>query len=146
MYSRWQPGLLFALSIVLLFATLAQYGVQRTTYRSELARISRFQRAARLAAYGPKPSSSSSTERKKVRVPIHAGRADAEVDEDEEGSSAATGSRAARRAAAAGGAKGKKQAAGAAMVTMVVEGEQVWILTEDNQGPVPALHSQSRLG
>lgn len=39
MYSRWQPGLGFAVSFVLLVATLVQYGAQHVNYHSEISKI-----------------------------------------------------------------------------------------------------------
>lgn len=134
MYSRWQPGLLFALSFIVFVATLCQLLVHHLTYRSELARITRFRKAARSAAYGksasPSTPSAGQTERKKVKVPLEAARVDADSD-DEDVEKPAGNSRAARRQ--------NPQMNKLGTVTMIVQGEQVWIQTEDGHGASPPL-------
>ncbi|POV99336.1 hypothetical protein PSTT_13849 [Puccinia striiformis] len=94
MYSRWQPGLGFAVSFVLLVATLMQYGAQHVTHRSEITRIQRFQSAAKQAAI---KKSSEKSARKKVKISISKSLSDEPEGKGDENEAAIPKSRQERR-------------------------------------------------
>ncbi|GAA94520.1 uncharacterized protein L969DRAFT_100587 [Mixia osmundae IAM 14324] len=106
-YSRYRPGLGAALTFLALVTCMVQNLVHRLNYKSELKRIRRFQSVAKATAYGKgKPVQQT---RKKVKVPIRdVGLAEAEGDEP---------------APARGGSRD--------MLSLIVQGDQVFIATED---------------
>jgi hypothetical protein len=57
--------------------------------------------------------------RKRVRVPLSQPSAGAVEDDDTDG---------------AGGGGGRRRSSGNQLVTMIVEGENVWLVTEDGEG------------
>ncbi|KAG0141517.1 hypothetical protein CROQUDRAFT_663731 [Cronartium quercuum f. sp. fusiforme G11] len=147
MYSRWQPGLGFVLIFLASVITLVQYGIQHVHYRSELSRIKKFQIAAKQAAYGPKgiqsnsekssttldkkENSSKQLARKKVKISIGKSLAVGEngVAGDEPEFAGPTSRQQRRRQKQAGVNGGDIGKAG--LIEMVVEGDSVWIVTED---------------
>lgn len=154
MYSRWQPGLGFAIMFVLSVATLMHYGIQHVHYRSELTRIRKFQIAAKQAAYGPKglqpdklkaSSSSQALEkdesevkipRKKVKISIEKSLSvGEEMDKEEDSDIPVPMSRQERRRQLQAGGKSSgannARAGQAGWIDMVVEGDFVWIVAED---------------
>ncbi|EGF97854.1 uncharacterized protein MELLADRAFT_69722 [Melampsora larici-populina 98AG31] len=158
MYSRWQPGLGFAIMFVLSVATLMHYGIQHVHYRSELIRIRKFQIAAKQAAYGPKglqapekPKPSSTTQvlekeeteskvpRKKVKISIEKSLSLGEENLKAEESSSSSSdvpmvmSRQERRRQLQAGQKNSNlsKPTQAGWIDMVVEGDFVWIVAED---------------
>lgn len=137
MYSRWQPGLGFALSFVLGVATLMQYAAQHVNYRSEIQRIKRFQTAARQAAYRKPDKSGAGSkplERKKVKISIGKSLGTDQEDGGPESDTPVPKSRQERRrmqhitgSSKSGGNKSTQPG----WIDMVVEGDNVWIVTED---------------
>ncbi|PLW44399.1 hypothetical protein PCANC_04219 [Puccinia coronata f. sp. avenae] len=131
MYSRWQPGLGFAVSFVLLVATLVQYGAQHVTYRLEITRIRKFQTAARQAAHrkGEKSSAGKSQGRKKVKISLTQGH-DQEVNGGESDVPAPKSRQERRRMQQVTGSKVEKPSQ-PGWIDMVVEGDDVWIVADD---------------
>lgn len=133
MYSRWQPGLGFAVSFVLLVATLVQYGAQHVNYHSEISKIRKFQVAARQAAHKKveKSSAGKSQGRKKVKISLSKG-----VSNDQEGNGGESdipvpkSRQERRRMQQATGSKIEKPSQ-PGWIDMVVEGDDVWIVAED---------------
>ncbi|KAH9819481.1 hypothetical protein DFH28DRAFT_956176 [Melampsora americana] len=153
MYSRWQPGLGFAILFVLSVTTLMHYGIQHVHYRSELNRIRKFQIAAKQAAYGPKgiqleklkssntlnseekEESEMKIPRKKVKISIEKSLSLGEEMEKKEDESdlPVPISRQERRRQQQVGVKssGNSRSNQAGWIDMIVEGDFVWIVTED---------------
>ncbi|KAL1761087.1 DnaJ domain-containing protein, partial [Schizophyllum commune] len=67
-YSRYRPGLKTVLTFLIILSSTIQYLVQHMTYKSDLARVQRFMRDARAAAWGPTLKPVKGT--RKVRVPM----------------------------------------------------------------------------
>ncbi|KAI4526519.1 DnaJ-domain-containing protein [Schizophyllum commune Loenen D] len=67
-YSRYRPGLKTVLTFLVILSSAIQYLVQHMTYKSDLARVQRFMRDARAAAWGPSLKPVKGT--RKVRVPM----------------------------------------------------------------------------
>ncbi|TFK75827.1 DnaJ-domain-containing protein [Pluteus cervinus] len=97
-YSRFRPGLGTVLVFLVAITSFLQYIVQRMNYTKDLERIERFQREARVAAWGPKLVPVEG--KRKVKVPLGPARF------DEDGDMVASGR----------------------TVDMVVEGSNVYIL------------------
>ncbi|MBW0473294.1 hypothetical protein O181_013009 [Austropuccinia psidii MF-1] len=139
MYSRWQPGLGFAISFILFVTTLMQYAAQHVNYRSDLKRIQRFQAAAKRAAYGGRIFSKDKKNekdlnaqgRKKVKISLGQAMANNNQETSDDTALPAPKSRQERRRMqqAAGSSGGKQTQPG--WLDMVVEGDDVWLVTED---------------
>ena len=134
MYSRWQPGLGFAVSFVLLVATLMQYGAQHVNYRSEIARIQKFQFAARQAASKKVEKSSSGSKsqgRKKVKISISRSLSNEQEGNGEESEMPVPKSRQERRRMQQVTGSKVDKPSNSGWIDMVVEGDDVWIVAED---------------
>ncbi|CAH7686503.1 hypothetical protein PPACK8108_LOCUS21158 [Phakopsora pachyrhizi] len=147
MYSRWQPGLGFAVSFVLGVATIMQYAAQHANYRSELSRIQKFQVAAKQAAYGNRksisPNSNKTSENEKQvekplekkKVKILMSKILSNDGETTESDFPAPKSRQERRRMQQQSTSSSAQSGGKASqsewLNFVVEGDQVWIIAED---------------
>jgi len=133
MYSRWQPGLGFAVSFVLLVATLVQYGTQHVNYHSEISKIRKFQVAARQAAHKKveKSSAGKSQGRKKVKISLSKGVSNGPEGDGGESDIPVPKSRQERRRMQhATGSKIEKPSQ-PGWIDMVVEGDDVWIVGDD---------------
>ncbi|POW16213.1 hypothetical protein PSHT_06805 [Puccinia striiformis] len=128
MYSRWQPGLGFAVSFVLLVATLMQYGAQHVTHRSEITRIQRFQNAAKQAAI---KKSSEKSARKKVKISISKSLSDEPEGKGDENEAAIPKSRQERRRMQQVTGSKVDRPVNPGWIDMVVEGDDVWIVADD---------------
>ncbi|EFP93992.2 hypothetical protein PGT21_029300 [Puccinia graminis f. sp. tritici] len=134
MYSRWQPGLGFAVSFVLLVATLMQYGAQHVNYRSEIARIQKFQFAARQAAYkkGEKSNAGSKSQgRKKVKISISKSLSNEQEGNGDESEMPVPKSRQERRRMQQVTGSKVDKPSNPGWIDMVVEGDDVWIVADD---------------
>lgn len=135
MYSRWQPGLGFAISFVLFVASLMQYAAQHVNYHTEIKRIQRFRTAAKQAAYrkGEKiVDGKRIVERKKVKISTSPSLGN---DAEDESSIPTPKSRQERRrmqqASGSSKATGNNKSTRLGWIDMVVEGDNVWIVEED---------------